>query len=78
VFKEIGCSAEGAPYVIGALIKYLGELSDYNLLQKLAAAFLDEVRCPGARGLGKEYKEALQEIRDRDLPASPGPSISAQ
>jgi hypothetical protein len=79
VFKEIGCAAGGAPYVIGSLIKNLGELSDDNLLQELAAPFLDEARCPGARGLSEEMKADLLEIRDRGLrdqvlPASPGPS----
>ena len=84
MFKEIGCAAEGAPYVMGGLIKYamgslvkqLDELSDDHLSGELAAAFLDEARCPGARGLPKEYKAALQEIRDRTLPAPSSPSAA--
>jgi hypothetical protein len=43
----------------------------------VAAAFLDEAKCPGARGLSEENKAKLREIRDRDLSA-PGPGIPAQ
>jgi hypothetical protein len=40
VIKKIGCAAEGAPYVIGGLVKQLYRLSDHNLLQEVVAAFL--------------------------------------
>jgi uncharacterized protein YjbI with pentapeptide repeats len=62
-FKEIGCAAEGAPYVIGGLMRKTAEnkvLLDYRFESHLsqeaevAAAFLDEARCPGARGLSGE------------------------
>jgi hypothetical protein len=37
----------------------------------LAATFLDEEHCPGARGLTNDEKAKLKEIRDR---APPPPS----
>ena len=32
---------------------------------EVAAAFLEDAKCPGARGLSEEDKAKLQEIRDR-------------
>jgi Pentapeptide repeats (8 copies) len=76
--KEIGCAADGAPYVIGGLIHQLEEPpkllqphfrfgGDISLEAELAASFLDEARCPGARGLSEENRAKLREIRDRAL-----------
>jgi hypothetical protein len=80
IWKEIGCAADGAPYVIGALISRFDHTSGRNLSQwaEVAAAFLDEPRCPGARGLSEENKAKLQEIRDRGLPAPPGGGTAAR
>jgi uncharacterized protein YjbI with pentapeptide repeats len=77
--KEIGCAADGAPYVISGLIRpvfhnvQLDYRFDYISQEaEVAAAFLDE-RCPGARGLSEENKAKLREIRDRGLSAPTGP-----
>jgi uncharacterized protein YjbI with pentapeptide repeats len=40
-------------------------------LHELAAAFLDEEHCPGARGLPEYSKAELKEIRDRSPPPTP-------
>jgi uncharacterized protein YjbI with pentapeptide repeats len=86
-FKEIGCAADGAPYVIRALIRPIAVNAvrldthfegDRSQEAEVAAAFLDEARCPGARGLSEENKAKLQEIRDRGLPAPPGPGAAAR
>jgi hypothetical protein len=45
---------------------------------EVAAAFLEEAKCPGARGLSEENKAKLQEIRDRGLPAPPGAGAAAR
>jgi len=82
--KEIGCAADGAPYVVGALIRPISAVRvqlDYrfgpNLSQEaeVAAAFLDEPKCPGARGLSEENKAKLQEIRDRSPPVPPAAAV---
>jgi hypothetical protein len=65
--KQIGCTANGAPYVIGGLISQLDERLKDSLVQEAAIAgtFLDEGKCPGARGLSEENKSKLRQIRDR-------------
>jgi uncharacterized protein YjbI with pentapeptide repeats len=75
LLRQIGCAADGAPYVIGGLIRRLDERFEGKLSQEaeVAAAFLDGAKCPGARGLSEENKAKLQGIRDRGLPA-PAPS----
>jgi uncharacterized protein YjbI with pentapeptide repeats len=95
ILIEIGCAAEGAPYVINGLIRPagvgLGRVAEVNLVlldrrfegnpsqeAEVAAAFLDDVKCPGARGLSEENKAKLREIRDRGLPAPPSPSAAAR
>jgi Pentapeptide repeats (9 copies) len=70
--EEIGCAADGAPYVIGSLMRRI------SLMGEVAAAFLDESKCPGARGLSEENKAKLREIRDRGLPAPAGPAAAAR
>jgi hypothetical protein len=63
--REAGCDGSGAPYVIRALfrdIETFGELSDRAAL---AATFLDEAHCPGAKGLSEKEKARLQQIRDQ-------------
>jgi hypothetical protein len=72
MFKEIGCAAEGAPYVIAGLSRRLenrfGRI--YPLEAEVAGAFLDDATCPGARGLSEGNKAKLQTIRDRGFPKS--------
>jgi uncharacterized protein YjbI with pentapeptide repeats len=79
--RQIGCAAEGAPYVIHALlgarlfehvIKTLElRLDDPAQRADIAKAFLNEEHCPGARGLSGQDKAVLREIRDRYSPARP-------
>jgi hypothetical protein len=66
IWAKIGCSADGAPYVARALLKRIsGSFEDDSPEPaKLAAAFLDDKNCPGARGLAAEEKAALKEIRE--------------
>ena len=80
MFKEIGCAPDGAPYVIGALAPRLDYRFEKNLLEEaeVAGAFLDEAKCPGARGLSEENKTKLQKIRDRGLPAPADPGTAAR
>ena len=70
--KEIGCAADGAPYVIAGLMRDAGssvmreveveravllDLRFENNLSKeaeVAAAFLDETKCPGAHRLSED------------------------
>jgi hypothetical protein len=87
LFKEIGCTADGAPYVIGGLIRRISA-NQVHLDQRfeghpsqeaeVAAAFLDKAKCPGARGLSEENKAKLQEIRDRGHPGPSDPGTAAR
>jgi hypothetical protein len=75
IWRETGCDAEGAPYVVRELLSRLtGKFSPFALqsphLPVLATAFLDEEHCPGAHGLSDADKAKLKAIRDRaPLPA---------
>ncbi len=64
---EIGCSEDGAPYVIHAVLENEDEFFAQELpeTRALAAAFLSERECPGARGLSEKDKAKLRDIRDR-------------
>jgi uncharacterized protein YjbI with pentapeptide repeats len=69
--KEVGCGGDGGPQVIRGLMRNLDDrFGQSYLLQEaeLAAAFLDETKCPGARGLSEENKAKLREIRARVRP----------
>jgi uncharacterized protein YjbI with pentapeptide repeats len=73
ILKKIGCAADGAPYVIANLIPRLNHPL-YEILygtQEIATAFLDEAKCPGARGLSEENKTRLQgaALGDRKMSA---------
>jgi hypothetical protein len=61
---------KGAPYVLRSLLVRLrtGSPFDPQSLPKLAAAFLDEERCPGARRLSDDEKAKLKAIRDLSPP----------
>jgi hypothetical protein len=75
IWQKTGYVAEGAPYVLRGL---LGRLEIGSALPPfsaqspqpsvLAAAFLDEEHCPGARGLTDAEKAKLEELRDRSPP----------
>ena len=68
--REIGCSEEGAPMVIRAFLDRLLSRFEPDSPQPapLAAAFLDEAQCPGARGLSQDDKNMLRALR---TPAPP-------
>jgi len=83
IWREAGCAAEGAPYVLRGLLFRLGStiLPSYLVGSEsvpfrsqspqkpaLAKAFLDEEHCLGARGLTEAEKAKLREIRDRSPP----------
>jgi uncharacterized protein YjbI with pentapeptide repeats len=68
--KELGCESDGAPYVIHGLLRQLVRRFDRPQQDSLhpaalAAAFLDEATCPGARGLSDDDRIALQKIGGR-------------
>lgn len=93
--KEIGCAADGAPYVIAGLMRDAGssvmreveveravllDLRFENNLSKeaeVAAAFLDETKCPGAHRLSEDNKAKLRAIRDRVNPP-PAPAATTR
>jgi uncharacterized protein YjbI with pentapeptide repeats len=64
--REVGCSEDGAPFVISSISENLQERfeSGSPRLAALAALFLDEAQCPGARGLSEEDKDTLRGLRD--------------
>jgi len=57
--SEVGCVAEGAPYVILGILERLDRLRT-----SVAARFLDEKHCPGAAKLPEDAKLKLRESRD--------------
>jgi hypothetical protein len=71
-WRELGCAAEGAPYVIGGLLRQLefeGPFAEESPQKHiLARAFLDEEHCAGAHGLTEDEKARLRQMRDRALP----------
>jgi uncharacterized protein YjbI with pentapeptide repeats len=73
--RNIGCAAASAPYVIRGFLRNLDRRFGRSSpqLAAIASAFLDEARCPGARGLSEEDKGKLTDIRRRIVP-DPQPS----
>jgi hypothetical protein len=76
LWRNTGCAADGAPYVIRRLVALFEAWSSpppisaqSPQLRELAEAFLDEEHCPGARGLSYDEKARLKKIRD--LPSPP-------
>jgi hypothetical protein len=71
-----GSNADGAPYSMRGLLRNLGDRFSLESSQPnmIAAAFLDEAKCPGARGLSKEDKLKLRDMRDRHSQAPSGPA----
>jgi hypothetical protein len=64
--RVIGCDAEGAPFVIGGLLRNFSDPTrppeNSKKLVILAAASLNEKYCPGAHGLTDGDKAKLQKI----------------
>jgi uncharacterized protein YjbI with pentapeptide repeats len=78
-WRELGCAAEGAPYVLHALVARLSDpihspfLGQSNAAQALAANFLDEAHCAGAHGLSEADKAMLKKIAEPPSPQAPKP-----
>jgi uncharacterized protein YjbI with pentapeptide repeats len=64
LLREIGCDAEGAPFVISGLLRNFSNHDKENekKLAILAVASSNEKYCPGARGLPEEDKAKLQKL----------------
>jgi hypothetical protein len=79
LWRKTGCGADGAPFVLEALIVRLSfPVStpfhyQSDAATALASAFLDEAHCPGARGLSEADKAKLKEIAARAAPQAPKP-----
>jgi uncharacterized protein YjbI with pentapeptide repeats len=77
-WQTAGCAAEGAPYVLRALLNRLGDpkispfAPDSPETPKLAAAFLAK-DCAGTRGLSDAVIAKLTAIRDRAPRPAPKP-----
>ena len=65
---RIGCDTRGAPYVLEAIIHYMGspwgpfDPNDRQALFPLAVVFLDKEHCPGARMLSESAEATLKEL----------------
>jgi uncharacterized protein YjbI with pentapeptide repeats len=82
ILEEVGCAADGAPYVIEGITsqldrRFADDPPDRPIQPNYAtreatvvSAFLDMARCPGARGLSDADKAKLQRKLDRDLARS--------
>jgi hypothetical protein len=78
-WRELGCTAEGAPYVLHALIARLSSADSSPFrdqsaaVKTLASDFLDEAHCPGAHGLSEADKATLKKIAATVAPPAPKP-----
>jgi hypothetical protein len=78
-WRELGCAADGVPYVLHGLVAQLGDPNyspfrdQSDAAKALAAAFLDEARCPGAHGLSEADKANLKKIAASTAPQAPKP-----
>jgi uncharacterized protein YjbI with pentapeptide repeats len=72
-WREVGCAADGAPYVIRALLAWTRELFHATSPQeaRVAAAFLDTEHCPGARGLAEDEIAELKALAAKAQPPAP-------
>jgi uncharacterized protein YjbI with pentapeptide repeats len=71
---DIACTGDGSAEVIAGLIRQLvHRLEDDPRDAKLAAALLDEAKCPGGQRLSEDAKARLRQIRDRAQPPFPPP-----
>jgi len=66
---EIGCTADGAPYVILGLLATLRGL-DGPHSATLAGNFFDEAQCAGAKGLPDDAKAKVKTIREAGVQGS--------
>jgi len=78
IWRELGCAAEGAPYVLHGLVAHLSSpVSPFrdqsDAAKDLAAAFLDEAHCAGALGLSEDDKARLKKIAAPATPQAPKP-----
>jgi uncharacterized protein YjbI with pentapeptide repeats len=78
--ENSGCDRQAAPHVASRLIHAIVDGTPLFAFDpgtpypgRIAALFLDETRCPGARGLSAQDKEKLTRIRDFAL-ANPAPA----
>jgi uncharacterized protein YjbI with pentapeptide repeats len=70
-WRLIGCSAQGAPYVLAGIVRTMESLSpDSVQVPQLAAEFL-KAECDGASGLPDIAKQKLKALRDRIVNANP-------
>jgi hypothetical protein len=81
-WRLIGCSADGAPYVLAGLIRTMDSAyspfsSDSVEVPRLAAAFLKD-DCAGAPGLSEDARATLKALRDRAARSSINPSSQTQ
>jgi uncharacterized protein YjbI with pentapeptide repeats len=62
--REVGCGEDGAPFIVSALSDNLKERFELGSTRPaaLAAIFLDEAQCPGARGLSEGDKNTLRDL----------------
>jgi hypothetical protein len=81
MLREIGCkmTPEAYPYVVHGLIegldiRYLGHPDQ---AARMADAFLNEGKCPGARRLSEKDKARLRKIRDLAPPSPTAPAAEA-
>jgi hypothetical protein len=78
-WRKTGCAAEGAPYVLHALIVRLGNhftsrfRDQSDEARALASDFLDEAHCPGAHVLSDDDKAVLKKIAASAAPQAPKP-----
>ncbi len=77
LWRKTGCAVEGAPNVLHGLVARLNSplYSPFrdrsDAVKALAAAFLDEVQCPGAHGLSEADKAELKRIAAPAAPPAP-------
>ena len=75
--RATGCDAKGAPFVIRLMLLLRSPTFGFAWGSPqpaaLATSFLDEINCPGSRGLSDKEKYELQKIRDQPAPA-PAPT----
>jgi hypothetical protein len=74
-----GCGVDGATNVIAGVLEQLDDRLEDNPAQraKVATAFLDEANCPGARGLSRQNKTKLRQMRDAE-PAQPSAGAASR
>jgi len=79
VWKKVGCAAAGAPFVVAALAGRLANGSPWDFSEgsphpaELAATFLDEKTCAGARGISAVTRAQLEALRKPAAPPSAKP-----